>query len=1188
MLFKGINYPLEVLRAQESEELVIFAGAGVSVPKPSNLPLFGKLALEIGKRSPLRMDKNEPEDRYLGRLHKTGVKVHEIAARLLVHANTRPTVLHSELLKLFKTAEEIRIVTTNFDTHFSTAAKELNLSCDQFYAPALPLGDDFSGIVYLHGSAEIAPTRCVLTDRDFGHAYLTQGWASRFLASMFHRYTILFVGYSHEDTVMKYLARGLPEASSGKRFAYTADKQDKLEQWRFLGVEALPYPLTKNDNEHICLTDSVCAWVAHCRQPFLEKAERIRLLLQSKPPLDGEDCDFLIDALHHEDTSRTFLQHARGPEWIQWLEKHEFLKLLFDKSAHSTPRTTQIAIWLVEKHLFEDEQEVLAVIQRNRCVLHSEFCWRIWRKIHRRNNDPPPQGAFSRWLTILLAQPYEALTAEHWTSLLKDCRFPEEKQALILLFNRLTQPRIRLAEAWNFFNESDKHPVKVDPEISLLEEENHDLLNLWISRFRPNLNALAHELEPIVTANLRAGHGLLEMFTGNEPDSDPFRFHRKSIHSPGHDAFPKVLDVLVDAAREILDYFVASELLVAQVAIERWFRSQIPILQRLAIYGFGRRSDAPADEKLRWFVQSNLLYVFKEDALYFLMSVYPNASPSSKSQTLNHIVEGPKSGTLDKLDAKGKAWEAFDLLLSLRRGFPACDLIATKLQLLRERHPELAEREIRYGHQPDPESQSTGPKETFEPQRIIQIPPEEFLYKLLAHRPSQLADITNPEQNPANGLAAACKESVRWGLAFGTILQERSIAEIYYWTSIAEGWSNAEMSHDEWHAVLNFAEGIKAPKGFFEAFANVLQRGVQHEKSPLPLDLMDNAERVAEKIWATCLQDTEADTPDFKDWLTTALNRPGGRLAEFWVRRIAAARKVAADEWRGLPERIKEVVSRIVKGSSGASAHARSVILSRVHYFYSLDPDFTRRELLPLFSWDKNNSQAEQCWHGFLYWGRWHPGFIPDLLSQFAKTIGNMDRLPDRLPERAIEHLAGLCLYLIPNPLDGDWLFNVLHLLSEDRMGKFAATIDRFLSDSESDVNEKIWTRWLRDYWIARSQGIPKSLSTFEANEMATWGLSLGSHFPEVVDLTMKLEGLLTFENSPLLYQVEKKGIANTHPDSTAKLLLLFARRTPRLFFPDENLESIWKNLRASKADAKLLEKVRDAFCKLGQNLGAP
>src|ERR1700690_761425 len=68
MLIKGINLPEILLRAQEAGELVIFAGAGVSYPPPSKLPLFDGLALSVGENSGIRKDEGEPADHYLDTL----------------------------------------------------------------------------------------------------------------------------------------------------------------------------------------------------------------------------------------------------------------------------------------------------------------------------------------------------------------------------------------------------------------------------------------------------------------------------------------------------------------------------------------------------------------------------------------------------------------------------------------------------------------------------------------------------------------------------------------------------------------------------------------------------------------------------------------------------------------------------------------------------------------------------------------------------------------------------------------------------------------------------------------------------------------------------------------------------------------------------------------------------------------
>lgn len=117
MIFNGVRLPDEIRIALEEGRLVVFAGAGVSVPPPSNLPLFNGLASQICGGKPVAAVR---EDRVLGKLARAGTDVHAAAARILYNDQTQATQLHTEILRLFGTADKVRVVTTNFDDHFST------------------------------------------------------------------------------------------------------------------------------------------------------------------------------------------------------------------------------------------------------------------------------------------------------------------------------------------------------------------------------------------------------------------------------------------------------------------------------------------------------------------------------------------------------------------------------------------------------------------------------------------------------------------------------------------------------------------------------------------------------------------------------------------------------------------------------------------------------------------------------------------------------------------------------------------------------------------------------------------------------------------------------------------------------------------------------------------------------------
>jgi hypothetical protein len=105
MLVQGVNLPEELLRAQAAGDLVVFAGAGVSAPAPSSLPLFDELARQVGDGTGIDRGAQESTDHYFGRLKVSGIQVHKAVARILLQPASRPHELHALLAQLFPTGD---------------------------------------------------------------------------------------------------------------------------------------------------------------------------------------------------------------------------------------------------------------------------------------------------------------------------------------------------------------------------------------------------------------------------------------------------------------------------------------------------------------------------------------------------------------------------------------------------------------------------------------------------------------------------------------------------------------------------------------------------------------------------------------------------------------------------------------------------------------------------------------------------------------------------------------------------------------------------------------------------------------------------------------------------------------------------------------------------------------------------
>jgi hypothetical protein len=1191
MLIKGIDLPEILLRAQEAGELVVFAGAGVSYAAPSSLPLFDELALRIGKNSGVSKEDREPADHYLGRLKQKGITVHEKAAEILINNSTKPHDLHRELLKLFPSIDKIRLVTTNFDTHFLTASADVfDGKPEIFFAPALPLGDDFSGIVYLHGYAGKQPRSCVLTDEDFGRAYLTQAWASRFLASMFSRYVILFVGYSHNDVVMTYLARGLPPAYKLRRFAFTTG--DKDSSWEFLGVKPIRYQKCEGENPHQQITISVAEWVKEVRLGLLEKAERIRTIAEATPPLEGEDTDYLKYSLSNLDTARIFFKHAKTPDWISWLEKHGFIQGLFKRQNDIGEFENSLGFWLAENFLVEHSQELMLLLERFNCQMNRHLCWWIWRRLFVRNKDSKsavPTAIFSQWVSILLEQPHDSLPPENWAELITVCQFPDDKTVSVLLFARATRPRLVLNKALRIFSDDIGQGDKIvfDIQYEHGRHEEYWLREVWQKLFQPNLRAYANDLEPILISHLTAANTLRTLSLPKYENLDVFGFHRQSISPDKNDQFPHTFDILVDAFRGILDWFLETQPQYAAGRIEQLLTSGVPILRRLAIYGFGKRTDVSPDEKLSWIEQNNLLYTFKADVFWLLEQSYPKASDGSRKRIIEKALLGSKWEGYEDIGERTKDYEIFNLFVWLHRIAPDCTATIQTLNALKQKNPDFGEREYpQLDHHSDG-VQSVDATAGLTADDILQKPPEAVLDALLKCKPR--TPFERNRSSYCNAISAAISKQPDWAVKWTQMLTSKKLMDTDLWYCVGQGWRNASLSPDHWKVILDFVETAEAPIEFFSAFAEVLENGSRKESFTLPDGSMEQAETIAVRIWNLALKTSPIETNSYGDWLGIAINRPGGKLAEFWLQRISVSRKTAGENWSGIPQTIKTHLTEILHSNSGAAAHARIVLASQLHYFFSLDSAFAMAELFPLFNWQVDELQAEQSWHGFIFWGRWLVGFAEQLMPHFTETIARIATIPDRVREALIYQIAGVTLFRIENPLENGWLPTVLQKLQDKDLIQLASTIDRYLGDVEASLAEKIWATWLADYWKMRLSNTPKALLPGEANEMACWALSVGRYFPDAVKLAVSTKEILTFEHTPIFLRLdEKKELVRNYADAGADFVLLYVQSPLRYFFADEHTARIWQILREKGVAKEKLKKIREAMFRLGHDPGEP
>ncbi|TFW36089.1 hypothetical protein E4195_18705 [Pseudomonas putida] len=298
----GPDIPDELLQAQEEGRVVFFCGAGISYP--AGLPGFKGLVEQIYQSTGTTLSAIEQEAFSRGQFDATldllerRLPGQRLAVRQALAQALKPklrrqgaTDTHAALLRLARSREgALRLVTTNFDCVFDTAAKRTGQAFQAYSAPMLPIPKNsrWNGLVYLHGVLprkvdDTALNRLVITSGDFGLAYLTERWAARFVSELFRNYIVCFVGYSINDPVLRYMMDALAAdrmlgETTPQAWALgdcePGQEQSKTIEWEAKGVKPILYDVPTGSYDHSALHKTLHAWGETYRDGVMGK-ERI-------------------------------------------------------------------------------------------------------------------------------------------------------------------------------------------------------------------------------------------------------------------------------------------------------------------------------------------------------------------------------------------------------------------------------------------------------------------------------------------------------------------------------------------------------------------------------------------------------------------------------------------------------------------------------------------------------------------------------------------------------------------------------------------------------------------------------------------------------------------------------------------------------------------------------------------------
>jgi len=1094
-----VQLPQVVLDAHAEGRVVFFVGAGASVGSPSSLPLFKELAISLGKEAGVDYAEPETLDHFLGRLtHLTPpYAVHERTHILLTPATSRPNRLHTAIVNLAAAYGRPRIVTTNFDDHLDTAASAAGVNfSDKWIGPALPLGETVQGLVHLHGSVTRDFNALILTDRDLGHAYLADAWATRFLLKLFQSNVVVFIGYGLTDPTLRYLTLGLP--SGAELYAFTLASVANEPEWKRLGVNTISF-----GNEYDNLRDALEAWDTRARMGRLDHQARVNEIVAAGPTLTPIDRDYLRLRLQSVDGAKDFVNAAGRSSndiklgWLRWLEDVPEFKIAF--APLEVPKAvTILANWFAEAFIADPELHgaALQTVQRTgQSMTGSLFKTASWLTEDLTKRDP---AAGQRWLALLSTSIFGQSAPLDSELLLPHLPGVAPRSASVL--RSALRPFLQLKRRWLLDDGAEAATAVPDAEITWRGKEfaltQHVLLA--VNAADPGDASLGGALEDA----LLAAYDLLVAYHGARV-WDPLAYGRSAIEPHEQDNMREPIDGIIDGLRE----FGQKALSEHPDLPDRFWDFSKPLFRRLALHLIAIDVSRTPDDKIEWLLARTNLYAahIKHELYHILHVAIADASEPLKQRVLDAVSSGPNYSD-DIPDAERLfAYAKYNLLVWLTRAAPQWEAAAAVMRVVQGENSTFGARE-----QPDFDTWMTSgtwggrlPMAVEEFAQAMRDDPAAALDDLLSRDYSERVFDGPTWRDALNLVGQAIRTEARFGQQLWDELATRGdlngkAADLRL--AIADAWAETGLNDFALGAVRRVAtlvDDAEAAHSIGRFLRDQIRAQIESDETSALAEMRE----LAVALWsAHGAEFTHADDSDPLSSAPLYLNSWPGFLAQYWLSEIDRRWRHHRDDWDGLATQERETLIDMLAAPRAALDAIQPALAAELYFLFVADESFATEHLLPLFA---NDETAKFAWHPYLHRPRYNDRLLAAGLLDL--TIVEWTHLNSLGNNGLNRHFFGLVASIVS--FAGITAESRRALVRQSVVAAdgahaiaFAESIAQFVREDEIDGSE-VWTHWLGDHLKDRLNGIPRTATSEELARWADVVPFMGDQIPAAAEL---------------------------------------------------------------------------------------
>lgn len=931
----------------------------------------------------------------------------------------------------------------------------------------------------------------MITDHDFGRAYLTDAWATRFLRDVFQHFVVVFVGFSHDDPIMNYLGMGLP--SSTRRFILTDKAEDP--RWNRLGITPIAYP---SDNSHAAVAHALAEWAKRASMGRLEHRARIHDIVLGGPPKNPVEADYLSQMLEDPDGAKAFAERASGADWLDWLEQKDVFAANFrpdfipDFEGRIAEASLILAHWYCERFVANpgEQPAALNLVERaGQQFSRQLFNAASWATRQLSEQDP---DAARRW-TVLLTTSIPGHSAPRPLSSFLSTHGSGNAHANRIALRQGLRPSLKLRpDYWVGLLDDDSRPDRI-PRVELgwpIDEHTAD--KYW--KALTTNDALDLRLCLILEDSLLNAYELLTAWTSDEKNFDSLSFRRSAIEPHAQDRLREVVDVVINGLRECGEVLVQTDFGL----IERWWQLGYPLFRRLAVHLIGHSSEVDPTRTTRWIIDRDLVFdhLTKHEVYVALQNAVPFTSADVKRALLERINLGPNLED-DVFEPRHSDYMKYNILSWITTADPKWAEARAAFDALREANADFEPRDHPdLGHWLESGVWGGTPPATHDDfvQMIRTDGVDQALDWLLTQDYSERT-FEAPTWDDALGLVRTLADTepcLGLEVFHSSILasDDRGLSVQF---ALTHGWAKADLGECAL-AVVDGVATLVSDGDAADAIAFFLDEQVRGHADDLDTEIAGRLRGLATSVWNT--HSLSFNHPADVDPISLAVNSWPGRLANYWIGEIGRSWRSDPDGWTGLTEEQRPSVLSLLQGPAAAVHATRPALAGQTYFLFAADPGFTVDFIFPLFS---TAGPAIQAWGPYLYHPRWNNRFLE---RGFLELLIDAIAIIDELGGLGLEHQYWdlLVSVLAYSDLDPEKRTDILDRLIIDHDGLHIVRLIEHLSylvdRVEPEEAAQLWEAWIGAYMQRRFDGEPRRSSEAELEAWADIVPTLGDQIP--------------------------------------------------------------------------------------------